>query len=222
MNHSFDVDIAVRFGMAEAVLIENIRWWLLKNKVDKRNFHEGRYWTYSTAKAYAELFPYMSEDKIQRLLRKLEDEHVLVSGNFNQTPHDRTKWYSLDESFLRNTSREIAESTNTYINHINTVTKKIATTNDPSFEVFWKAYPRKTNKGFARTVFNKLKPTEELLKKMLSTLDKQIPLWTDPKYIPHPSTWLNGERWLDEIEAPKSPEQLAKDRAYEEFKRYSK
>jgi len=25
---------------------------------------------------------------------------------------------------------------------------------------------------------------------------------TDPRYTPHLSTWLNGERWQDEIEKP--------------------
>lgn len=68
-----------------------------------------------------------------------------------------------------------------------------------NFEVFWKAYPRKTNKGFAKKVFDKLKPTDDLLKKMLHSIEQQKPHWKDPQYIPHPSTWLNGERWEDEV-----------------------
>lgn len=41
---------------------------------------------------------------------------------------------------------------------------------------------------------------------------------TEPDYIPHPATWLRGERWQDEELAeyiPKTPEQIAdsKDRA---------
>lgn len=71
---------------------------------------------------------------------------------------------------------------------------------DLGFEQFWTAYPRKTNKGFARTVFGKIKPNEEMLKKMISSIDRQkrSDQWKDPKYIPHPSSWLNGERWEDE------------------------
>jgi DNA-binding transcriptional MocR family regulator len=70
------------------------------------------------------------------------------------------------------------------------------------FEVFWKSYPRKTNKSFAKRVFDKLKVNDELLKKMLYAIEAQKrSIWKDkdPQYIPHPSTWLNGERWEDEV-----------------------
>jgi len=68
------------------------------------------------------------------------------------------------------------------------------------FEQFWTAYPRKTNKGFARTVFGRIKPNPGMLKKMIVAIEQQksSDQWKDPKYIPHPSTWLNGERWEDE------------------------
>ena len=70
------------------------------------------------------------------------------------------------------------------------------------FEVFWKAYPRKTNKGFAKKVFVKLKIDDELLCKILKAIEQQkrSEQWKNPQYIPHPSTWLNGERWEDEVQ----------------------
>ena len=38
---------------------------------------------------------------------------------------------------------------------------------------------------------------------------------TDKQFIPHPATWLNGERWLDEPEAPtKTKEQIVEDAIY--------
>jgi len=35
---------------------------------------------------------------------------------------------------------------------------------------------------------------------MLETItwQKKLIQWQDPSYIPHPSTWLNQERWEDE------------------------
>lgn len=77
----------------------------------------------------------------------------------------------------------------------------------PLFEEFWKAYPRKTNKGFARKVFDKLKVDEELLQKMVKSINQQknSEQWKNPQYIPHPSTWLNGERWEDEIQSTAQP-----------------
>jgi hypothetical protein len=75
---------------------------------------------------------------------------------------------------------------------------------DPLFVEFWKAYPRKTNKEFAEKVFAKLKVDEALLAKMITAIYVQNKsVWKDKEqqYIPHPSTWLNGKRWEDEIVA---------------------
>lgn len=98
MNHAFDVDIAVKYGVPEAILIENFRFWIAKNKANGRHFHKGRYWTYNSSKAMTELFPYWSQDQIKRTLKRLEDAGVLLSDNFNSNPYDRTKWYSLSDT----------------------------------------------------------------------------------------------------------------------------
>jgi uncharacterized protein YdaU (DUF1376 family) len=69
------------------------------------------------------------------------------------------------------------------------------------FERFWKAYPKKVGKDAARKSFDKRKPTEELLGKMLTAIDQQSTSqqWTRDggQYIPNPATWLNQGRWQD-------------------------
>ena len=78
---------------------------------------------------------------------------------------------------------------------------------DPLFVEFWKAYPRKTNKDFAEKVFAKLKVDDALFNKMIQAIYAQNKtVWKDKEqqYIPHPSTWLNGHRWNDEVTLPKS------------------
>lgn len=74
------------------------------------------------------------------------------------------------------------------------------------FDIFWKAYPRKVNKKTAIKVWAKLKPDEPLKQKILSALEiqKKDDQWTrdNGKYIPHPSTWLNQERWNDDVLKP--------------------
>jgi hypothetical protein len=65
------------------------------------------------------------------------------------------------------------------------------------FEQFWAAYPKKVGKGRAKPAFIKaLKKTT--LPEILKALEWQKAKWTDPQYIPHPASWLNGERWLDD------------------------
>ena len=71
------------------------------------------------------------------------------------------------------------------------------------FERFWSAYPKKTGKGDARKSFLKIKPSSALLERMLSALAAASASyqWQRDKgrFIPNPSTWLNQQRWEDEV-----------------------
>jgi hypothetical protein len=67
------------------------------------------------------------------------------------------------------------------------------------FETFYSSYPRKVSKTNAEKAWKKQKC---VLSEVMPSLQKQMKLWTDPQFIPHPATWLNGRRWEDET--PKS------------------
>lgn len=71
------------------------------------------------------------------------------------------------------------------------------------FEKFWEAYPKKVGKKVAKKVWLKLKPTEDMLNVMLKAINicKFSRQWQsdEGRYIPNPATWLNQERWKDEI-----------------------
>jgi hypothetical protein len=69
------------------------------------------------------------------------------------------------------------------------------------FDIFWSAYPRKTAKGTAEKSWKKIKPDDQLLEEILAAVAKQKLTWTDPKFIPHPATWLNSKRWLDGVDS---------------------
>jgi hypothetical protein len=69
------------------------------------------------------------------------------------------------------------------------------------FNEFWAAYPRKKGKGQARRAFEKaLEKTD--LQTILDGVHSYVANddMDDPQFVAHPSTWLNGERWLDEYE----------------------
>ena len=72
-----------------------------------------------------------------------------------------------------------------------------------AFEVFWERYPKKLNKSKAKIAFNRECKSEEKLKIILDALEqhKKQDDWMkeNGKFIPHPTTWLNGRRWEDEI-----------------------
>lgn len=97
MHHIFDVDIAVKYGLNAAILLQNLQYWVAHNKANGKCYYEGRYWTYNSVKAFAELFPYLSEYQIRAALQRLIDDGVIVTGKFNRTSMDRTTWYSITE-----------------------------------------------------------------------------------------------------------------------------
>lgn len=102
MNHSFNVELATKYGIEEAILIENFAFWIKKNAANGVNYVDGEYWTYNTAKALEELFPYMNLKKIQRTLVRLEELKIFKSDNFNKKAYDRTKWYCIIDPEIKN------------------------------------------------------------------------------------------------------------------------
>ena len=67
------------------------------------------------------------------------------------------------------------------------------------FEDWWSHYPKKTGKGQARVAYRAAmkKVTHDELVAAADAFSQQC-LHKEKQFIPHASTWLNGERWLDE------------------------
>lgn len=76
------------------------------------------------------------------------------------------------------------------------------------FERFWTSYPNKKNKKAAERAWKKLKIVEndERIPAMREGLAswKTSDEWAKEggQFIPHASSWLNGERWNDELPKP--------------------
>jgi len=94
MLNSFDTDVAVDVGVNAAIIYKNIQFWCEKNRTNRQNEHEGFYWTYNSIQAFSEQFPYLSPKQIRSSLMILEEKGYIRSGNFNNSPYDRTKWYA--------------------------------------------------------------------------------------------------------------------------------
>lgn len=97
MQHHFDVEIAEKYGVLEAVILNNMQFWIKHNEANQTNFYDGYYWTYNSTKAFAEIFPYASEKQIRKALTHLIDEGILITGNYNKLSFDRTLWYTITE-----------------------------------------------------------------------------------------------------------------------------
>jgi len=72
---------------------------------------------------------------------------------------------------------------------------------DDAFEEFWKIYPVKKNKFRAKKIWERKKYSTIvtlICKDILNRLANEAQ-WQDVQFIPHASTYLNNERWNDEI-----------------------
>jgi len=70
---------------------------------------------------------------------------------------------------------------------------------DDEFHIFWGAYPRKIGKHKAQESWSKSKPPLDMCLQTLVWQSKSKEWFQDSgKFIPHPTTWINAKRWLDE------------------------
>lgn len=101
MEHHFNIEIAKKMGIEEAVFLHNLFYWLHRNAANGKNFIDGSYWTYNTKQSYSELFPYMSYSKIKRIIDTLQTDCIIKTGNFNENKMDRTLWYAFTDCGLK-------------------------------------------------------------------------------------------------------------------------
>lgn len=98
--HAFSVKDAKKYGIEKAILLFNFRYWLDKNKANRTNVRDGYYWTFNSARAFSELFPYMKEKSISRWLLELEKDGVIMSSkDYNSKKYDKTKWFTIPAEY---------------------------------------------------------------------------------------------------------------------------
>ena len=204
-----DEDLHLKLGPHHAILFAGL--WCI---VDKQGKCEDR-----PIRIKANVMPYYEVD-VDKMLMELEGQNFIKRYSVNGTkylkvlkfekhqhPHHTEKDSLLpDPPSIKNGHR------------MRTVTKPLSNGYAPSdslntdslysFEEFWKCYPKKKGKGYAKKAWLKIKPDDTLIQRMIYKVGllKGTDQWQKDggKYIPHPSTWLNGEEWDDEVEASKA------------------
>lgn len=109
MIHSFNINIATKYGVHSAIILDNLNYWITKNQANEQHFYDGHYWTYNSKKAFAELFPYMTERQIDYALKKLIDDGIIITGKYNTNKYNQTLWYAITNfgySILQNCEME--------------------------------------------------------------------------------------------------------------------
>ena len=238
MEHSFDIEIATRFGLIEAILLNNIWWWVEKNRANESNYYDGNYWTFNSTKAFAELFPYVSQKQIQNALKRLISEGILITGNYNKSVYDRTLWYAFTEKGkcimqkgkMEDTKRENGLCKNVKpipdINTDNLNTDNKQNNRPPKkqledeFESLWSIYPKKQGKSKALEYYiaarNAKEPTTfEEVENGINAYNFNIKEnKIDPQFIKHGSTWFKQQCWKDDYTVYKKQSDEKEERVF--------
>jgi|GEM_PF-862804 len=111
-RHSFEPRVAKQVGLNAAVLFQNITFWIEKNQANKRNFREGRYWTYNSVSAFKKLFPYLTEKQVRTALEKLVKSGLILKGKYGSDRYDQTTWYALGKTICPNGQADLTKKEN--------------------------------------------------------------------------------------------------------------
>lgn len=93
--------LAQAVGLNEAIILQQIHYWLHIAEENKNNFREGYYWTFNSITQWQEQFPFWHKDTVMRTINKLRRDGILITGRFNRKGYDRTTWYRIDYERLQ-------------------------------------------------------------------------------------------------------------------------
>ncbi len=160
-----------------------IKHWRIHNYIRKDMYHETKY---KAEKSLLEVDE--NNEYVLPVTTSLQVRNEVVTNPSTQI--------RLDKISIDKTSIDKDREDKTSIDK-NTIVRE----SERRFDVFWDAYPRKASKKDAKKSWNRINPSDELLEVMLGAINewKRTEQWSDERYIPLPSTWLNQERWNDEV-----------------------
>jgi hypothetical protein len=97
--------LAVAIGLESAVVVQQLHYLIrLKNlrhndypTEKERDFHDGRVWVWNTYEQWQKkYFCFMTVRSLQRIFLQLEKHGLILVSNHNDSPLNKTKWYTLN------------------------------------------------------------------------------------------------------------------------------
>lgn len=79
--------------------------------------------------------------------------------------------------------------------------KEINISQPDGFDQFWIVYPRKVGIADARKAWKQTAKERPGLESIVAAVHALVAEKREPRFIPHPATWLRGHRWADHAEA---------------------
>lgn len=94
-------------SLDEATVLQQIHYWLTRSS----NVRDGKKWIYNTMTDWMKQFPWIKSRKtLSGYFDDLEKRGLIVTGNFNKSKFDRTKWYSIDYQALAEFEQSLSQT----------------------------------------------------------------------------------------------------------------
>ncbi|KKB96339.1 hypothetical protein SZ25_00577 [Candidatus Arcanobacter lacustris] len=90
----FQPTLAKRFGLNEAIILQQLHYWTISCKKEREG---GHIWIYNTYSQWQKQFPFWSEVTVKRIIKSLESQEVIFSKS-GKNRQDKTKFYAVNYS----------------------------------------------------------------------------------------------------------------------------
>lgn len=85
--------LAAKIGLNEAIMLQQIHFWIIHPKSVKKN---GRSWHYETYDKWLLQFPFWSLSTVKRISKSLCDKKLVIAEALSSNKSDRTLWYTVN------------------------------------------------------------------------------------------------------------------------------
>lgn len=108
-----DRELAAVFGLNEAIVLQQLNYWLNSKTAKTVN---GRKWVYNSYNQWHDdNFPFWSLATVRRAIDSCEKKGLIITANYNKAGFDKTKWYSIDyDAVDKGMSKRFAQNEQTY------------------------------------------------------------------------------------------------------------
>lgn len=222
-THSFNVSLASRFGLIEAIIIQHSYYWYGLNKDNPDMTKDGKVWFFRSVSQIAEVYPYLTVDKVRRTIDRLVEVGILIKGNYSSDKFKKANWYSLSDEMINIMKGENAKSIQqnaeplgkmpndsakcqlsySIIDNKEEDNKTKEDTNvskkdrDLLFEECWALYGRRGSKGKSKEIWNKLNDDElRLIKPHIQAYVQSV---SDKKYQKWFERYLRDKSFQDVV-----------------------
>lgn len=101
-------EIAKKIGLNEAIVIQQIHYWLRQNENKTTHIINDKVWCYNSIKEWNETFVFWSKNTIIRAIDNLVKLNLIYKDNHNKQKFDKTIWYSINyQEFIKVVNQEI-------------------------------------------------------------------------------------------------------------------